>query len=59
MARKAAISREDFIEAWQAAESCAQARKKLGKFASVRAAKLRADGVKLKKFPRGRPKKDK
>jgi len=48
------ISAEDFVKAWQKAESVKDAQAKLGPGASGRAASLRAAGVQLKKFTPGR-----
>lgn len=47
------VPAEEFVVAWQAAESLAEARTKLGPGASSRAARFRKAGVKLKEFPGG------
>ena len=44
------ISNEDFVTAWQAADSAEEATEKLGANAANRAARLRKKGVPLKRF---------
>lgn len=55
---KPKVTNEDFVEVWQAADSCKEAAKRLGMKASAarsRAHWLRGKGVPLKAFPTGAP----
>lgn len=47
------VPAKDFVMAWQAATSLAEAKSKLGGGASSRAARMRKVGVKLKEFSGG------